>query len=331
VTFAPTVPGSFSDHFGITTSAGIALTSLSGVATAPGQLSITPLNLSYGTVSVGSSAAASFTVSNTGGTTITISKSKPPALGAFVANTTLAEGSSIPPGTSRTLTVSFTPPSGGSFFDSWAITANDGSGPKAVTFAGTGSGSSPAATVAVAAGGDDGLVEKGDAGYPPSPGTVAVASSTDRVVAVRRSAINFPYQPVSVGLLRFDTSGLPANAVVTGAVLRLNVTQVVDGEGRSLVAEWYPASNWPIDSTAWTLGDGNGALAGTPLSVIRVGQDNDFPLQNLSGVNLTGMTGLRLAISGASTPPVGSNDVTFASYENGSAPAARLIITYQIG
>jgi len=331
VAFAPTTTGTFSDHIVLATSAGNVFTNVSGTATLPGKLVISPLSVSYGTVSVGSSASASFTVSNTGGTAVTITKSKPPALGIFVASTSLSESTTIAPGASVVETVAFTPPSAGSFSDTWNITGDDPTGPQTVTFTGTGAsaGGGGTLTVPVAAGGDDGFIEKGDSGYPPSASAAAQVTTGYSALLVRRSWTPYSYEPVSVGLLRFDTSGLPDNAVVTSATLRLNVLSATSSDNRSLVAGWYSAANWPIDASDWTLADDNSAVAGVPLSVVKLG-DNDFQLQGLSNISTTGMTGLRLAISGAAVPPTGENGVNVASFENGSAPPARLIINYTV-
>ena len=57
---------------------------------------------------------------------------------------------------------------------------------------------------------------------------------------------------VMAGLLRFDTGVLPDNAVVTSASLRLRLVQKVSVKNPSLVAEWYGAANWPIESSDWT-------------------------------------------------------------------------------
>ena len=79
----------------------------------------------------------SFTITNTGGTPLTITKSKPPGLGVFTAVTQLDEGTSIPAGESRMEIVSFISSVAGTFTDQWIITGNDGSGVHNVTMTGT--------------------------------------------------------------------------------------------------------------------------------------------------------------------------------------------------
>jgi beta-glucosidase len=110
---------------------------LTGTAGAPPQMVISPLVNNFGTVASGVTKTMSFTVSNTGGTDLIITKSKPPALGKFVAQTTLAEGSVITAGQKVTETVAFSSSTAGTFSDVWVITGNDTSGVQNVTFSAT--------------------------------------------------------------------------------------------------------------------------------------------------------------------------------------------------
>ena len=74
---------------------------------------------------VGTVATETFTVANTGGTAVTLTKSKPPDGGAFTALTSLAEGTTIQPGASVTETVSFAPTQTGQASGVWLINGND--------------------------------------------------------------------------------------------------------------------------------------------------------------------------------------------------------------
>ena len=82
---------------------------LSGTSLSSGQLEVSALRVDAGDVGVGASRSLAFTVSNTGGNTVTITKSKPPEKGRFVAATALDEGTRLAPGEERTLVVVFTP------------------------------------------------------------------------------------------------------------------------------------------------------------------------------------------------------------------------------
>lgn len=82
VTFDPTETGKFSGQIGLDTSGGDEAIGLSGSAGLPGALQITSESIDYGDVLLGDSASKSFTVTNTGGTAVPITKSKPPTGGS---------------------------------------------------------------------------------------------------------------------------------------------------------------------------------------------------------------------------------------------------------
>jgi hypothetical protein len=138
VAFSPTTLGSFADSIALVTTAGSRSVALSGNCSPPGHLSISSLDVQVGSVAIGASRIGTFTLVNDGGTSITITKSKPPALGTFVASTSLPEGTIITPGSTLTETVVFTPTTAGTFTDGWIITADEGSGQQTVDFGGTG-------------------------------------------------------------------------------------------------------------------------------------------------------------------------------------------------
>jgi len=142
--FNPTQLGAFEEHFGIETSAGDATILLTGTAGTPGHLEISSEAIDYGALAVGATAPRTFTIENDGGTTVTITKSKPPVGGDFAASTLLQEGTTIKPGQSVAETVSFTPTATGPRTGTWAINGDDTSGLHEVRFSGTGTPAEPA-------------------------------------------------------------------------------------------------------------------------------------------------------------------------------------------
>ncbi|HEY4428370.1 MAG TPA: choice-of-anchor D domain-containing protein [Solirubrobacteraceae bacterium] len=138
VTFEPKTVGMFSGEIGLETTGGNKAVGLTGSAGLPGTLTVSSEANDYGAVNVGASATRTFTVTNTGGTSVTIMKSKPPAGGAFAAATSLAEGTTIEPGGSVAEAVTFTPVATGPAGGEWLITGNDTTGPHAVHFSGVG-------------------------------------------------------------------------------------------------------------------------------------------------------------------------------------------------
>jgi len=145
VTFDPTTEGTFQSAVGLDTTGGNDEVGLSGSAGSAGVLAIRSETNDYGTLVVGQRATKSFTVSNTGGVPVTITKSKPPTGGAFAAATTLAEGTVIQPGQTLTESVAFAPNAVGSLSGAWAINGDDSTGLHTVQFTGAGSVPAPAA------------------------------------------------------------------------------------------------------------------------------------------------------------------------------------------
>ncbi len=182
-------------------------------------------------------------------------------------------------------------------------------------------------TFNVSTGSDDGDVGVSaplSGGYPPS-GTAAPFTDGTVFTAGRRNA--FGEYEILVPLLRFDTSAIPDGATVTGASLKLRVNSKADGNNRNLVGEWYAASSWPIDAADYTATPSSTAFGGGDITAITTGAVNNFALQGLSSVSLTGFTALRLHIDGGA--PSADNYVQFASSESGSTP--QLVVTYSSG
>jgi hypothetical protein len=138
VTFEPTAPGAFNGEIGLDTTGGNEAVGLSASAGAPGALAIASEAIEYGPVLVGASESRSFTITNTGGTSVELTKSKPPIGGAFAASTSLPEGTTIAPGESLTETVVFTPAAPGPASAVWPINGKDTTGLHEVSFSGEG-------------------------------------------------------------------------------------------------------------------------------------------------------------------------------------------------
>jgi HYDIN/CFA65/VesB family protein/putative pyrroloquinoline-quinone-binding quinoprotein len=138
VTFNPTEVGAFNGEIGLETTAGSEAIALSGAAGTPGALHIENETIEYGKVPLGSSESKGFTITNTGGTAVPLTRSKPPIGGAFEATTLLPEGTTIEPGESVAETVKFTPATTGPATGVWSINGEDTTGRHEVTFNGEG-------------------------------------------------------------------------------------------------------------------------------------------------------------------------------------------------
>jgi hypothetical protein len=149
VRFSPTALGTVVGDIDVATSStieddavagGHIHVALSGTGATLPALSLPRTSVDLGPVPSGQAALASFTVSNTGGTPLTLTLSKPPvATGSgFTVVTDIAEGTTVQPGQSVTGTVRFSSTVAGRHTDVWKINGNDPSGSlRTVTFVAT--------------------------------------------------------------------------------------------------------------------------------------------------------------------------------------------------
>lgn len=138
-TFRPTAAGSFSDVLSLTTTAGPIDVPLTGSAASPPALTVAPTAVALGSVAVGSTVTRTFSVRNTGGSPLTLTRSKPPLSGVgFRALSSLAEGTTLAAGSTAIETVQYTALAAGAVADSWQLGGDDGSGVHTVTFSATG-------------------------------------------------------------------------------------------------------------------------------------------------------------------------------------------------
>lgn len=179
VDFTPTSTGQFADAIELESTAGNVSVGLSGSAGEPPALQITSERNDFGNVAVGSTATATFTLANTGGSALTINKSKPPFGGEFTALTSLQEGTTIAPGGTLTETVEFAPTAAGPASGQWSITGNDASGLQQVQF--SGNGVAPPTTSTTNATGTQTTAS-------PAHGAVAPALTLPRAPTIRPSA-----------------------------------------------------------------------------------------------------------------------------------------------
>jgi iron transport multicopper oxidase len=138
ITFDPEAAGQFEGQIELETTAGNGKVVLTGSGGTAGALQIASETNDYGQVPIGSSATKNFTVTNTGGSAVVVTKSKPPSGGAFSATTPLAEGTTIAPGETLTETVKFTPSASGEATGVWLLNGNDTTGVHEVKFTGVG-------------------------------------------------------------------------------------------------------------------------------------------------------------------------------------------------
>jgi hypothetical protein len=124
VTFAPTASGSSSGNLAILSDASNSTVNvaLSGNGLAAGALTPSPSSLSFGNVQVGNKQQLQETLTNSGGVNVNISQATVSGIGFTMSG--LNPPVVLTPGAHYTFTVTFTPPSTGSYSGTVAIVSN---------------------------------------------------------------------------------------------------------------------------------------------------------------------------------------------------------------
>jgi HYDIN/CFA65/VesB family protein/ASPM-SPD-2-Hydin domain-containing protein len=152
VSFAPNSSGNVTGTLTVTTDAGVtsAQVALSGSATsAAQQVSLNPASLNFGTVTVGSTGRSTATVSNVGGSNLMVSLIS--ISGGPFGVSGITTPSTIVPGGSVTLNLTYSPTIAGSNSGSITITSNDPQTPTStISLAGTATAAAVAPTITTA-------------------------------------------------------------------------------------------------------------------------------------------------------------------------------------
>ena len=134
VSFTPSSPGSFSNSVIFASNGGVSTNPVTGTALAPGSVAVTPATLNFGAVLTGTTAQASFVVTNSGG----IAVSNGTAIVSGGPFTIVSGATFSAPGLGSTnVVVSFAPVSAGGFTNNVVFTtANGGNATNTVIGAG---------------------------------------------------------------------------------------------------------------------------------------------------------------------------------------------------
>ncbi len=138
VVFAPQSTGSSSGNIAFTSNASTPAVNLpvSGTAVTPGTLTANPTSLALGSVQVGNSTSVSETLTNTGGSSVTISQAN--VTGAIFSLSGLTLPLTLTSNQSVTFTATFTPTGAGALNGSLSVVSNASNSPLSVALAGTG-------------------------------------------------------------------------------------------------------------------------------------------------------------------------------------------------
>jgi len=318
VTFAPTGGGSFTGKVTFTTSSSSdVVLPISGAGVAPGQLTANPTSLAFGSVQAGNRSNKSETLTNNGGTAVTISQANVTGAGFSVSGlslpVTLAANQSVP------LTVSFAPATAGAASATLAIVSDAAGSPLNIALSGTG-------------------LAPGSVAANPSTasfGNVTVGNS--KTVSV--SVTNTGGVAVTVSSAAASGSGFS----FTGPILPLTLNA---GQSTAFSAIFAPAAAGAASGTLTIHSNSSNAALSVPLSGTGLAQGQLSPnpssfsfgnvqagsSKSLSGT-LTNAGGTALTITAASvsgsgfslsglTPPVTLNAGQSTSFTVRFAPTA---------
>lgn len=109
---------------------------MTGTGSTPGQLTVSPVSLNFGNVQTGSSQKQSVAISNSGGTSLTVSQATVTGAGFTWSGLTLPM--TLTPGQSASLSVTFAPQSAGNVSGNLAISSDGSNSPTNVGLTGTG-------------------------------------------------------------------------------------------------------------------------------------------------------------------------------------------------
>ena len=241
VDFAPSVNGTFTDNVIMASNGGTVDVAVTGSSDSPANLQITPMSTNFGSTLVGTPVIKTFTLTNTGGSNLTISKSKPPVLGPFTATTTLPEGTTMQPGQSFTESVTFDPSKVGATTDGWVITASDGQGVRTVQFTGTGMLGDPGAT-----------------GWQRN-GSAALSGGSLQLTSASKSATGSSFAPAPVASSGLDVT---YTSTISG--------KESSGDGNALVLASSTVSPTAVGGKALDFGFGGLPGLAVVLSTVRV-------------------------------------------------------------
>jgi hypothetical protein len=245
ITFAPTTTGTSSGNVTITSDAVNPSVSMavSGTGVGPGALGANPTSLDFGTVQVGSNQRLSETVTNTGGSTLMISKVG--ISGTAFALSGISTPVTLAAGQSATFTVTFAPSSAGSASGNVAVTSNGSNPTLSISLAGTGT------------------IAAGQLTATPATlavGSVVVGTSGTASGSLNASLANVTVTAASTNNSRFTISGLSLPAVISaGKSVPFTVTFSPQVTGTDSATLTFTSNAQPSAITAAATGTGTAA------------------------------------------------------------------------
>jgi len=236
VVFAPTISGNPAGTLTVSSDASnpSLMVSLSGTATTAGTIAANPTSFSFGSVQVGNSSTKSEMLSNTGGSTITISQVTVAGAGYGISGVTVPF--TINAGQSFTFSVSFTPQTSGSPIGSVSVVSTASNTLPAIGLSGTGTA-------------------VGTFGVAPTSfgfGSVTVGASKNMTATLSATGASVTVSSASVNSSEFQITGptLPMTiAAGQTATFTLTFTPQASGSASASVSFVTNAPGSPLTET----------------------------------------------------------------------------------
>ena len=168
--------------------------------------------------------------------------------------------------------------------------------------------------------------------WPPTgPGMNWWGSDQGIVMHAKNTTANGNSQ--LLGILPFDTSGLPDDATATAATVRLYATTVENPNALKLNAQWQSIgtgeclnAKYPDWYTETISGD---AMDSMLVSSLNPNFYNEITLTNVNNISASGVTGLTFGIGRANWSPTQDAPQNFVNFDGkDQANPAQLVITY---
>ncbi len=282
VKFAPTSAGAASGSVSITSNGSNPSLSipLSGSGVTQGTLTANPTSLAFGNVQVGNSKNLSETLTNTGGSTVTISAATPSGTGFSISGLTLPLN--LTANQSVTFTATFAPTTAGAASGSISVVSNASNSPLAIPLSGTGTaaGTLAVSPVTLAFGNVNVGANSALGGSLTASGsavTVNSASSTSSEFVL--SGISLPVTIPAGQSSTFTVTFTPQSSGAASASLSFSSNASNSPAVQSLTGTGVTATQHTVDLT-WTASSGavgynvyRGTVSGGPYTMINSSLD----------------------------------------------------------
>ena len=257
ITFTPNAAATFNATLTVISDASTPSTtaSLSGTGVAAGALGSNPTSLSFGNVNVGGNGTLSETITNTGGTSISVTQVGITGAGLTVSGITTPL--TLNSGQSATLNVSFAPTSGGAVSGNLTITSTATNSALAIPVSGTGTTTAVGQLNVSPSTLSIGTVQVGSSGTDTGTVTAVGASVTVTAATANNSVFtiggfSLPQTIAAGQSANFTITFSPAVAGPATATLTFTgngqpptTTETLTGSGAHSVALSWVASNSP--------------------------------------------------------------------------------------